>query len=106
MKLFFKKIFFWENPAAGAIFSSMMSVLSTFCIANLTYFNKFFCFLSYGIMVLPDLQYDIAAYIPLLLQLLFGLYSLFLFLRFFHFMDKSRFRAFVGVQSAKIALWE
>ena len=92
MKNFIRKIFFYDNPAAGAVFSIVLSLFSGFCTANLACFSQLFYCLWHGIMIFPDPLWNIAIYIPLILQMLIGTYTLFLALRFFYTQDKSRFK--------------
>lgn len=42
MKKFMKKVFFWDDPTAGAVFSWILSFVSTFCFSNFHLLNRFF----------------------------------------------------------------
>ena len=93
MKKFLKKVFFWDDPAAGAGFALILSAVVGLCTANLACFNQFFFYsLFCGVMIFPDPLLNFSLYIPLILKFLFCIYIAFLFLRFFFIQDKSRFK--------------
>lgn len=93
MKKFLKKVFFWDDPAAGAGFALILSAVVGLCTANLACFNQFFFHsLFYGVMIFPDPLLNFSLYIPLILKFLFCIYIAFLFLRFFFTQDRSRFK--------------
>jgi len=102
VKNFFRRLFFWDDPAAGAVFGSLLTLVWSFCSANWA-------------CVFPDLM-DVLRGKPfagmsgihlnwmafwlgiLLLQLLVWLYTAFLELRFFFTLDRSRYKiGFAGV---------
>ena len=69
LKKFFRRLFFRDAPAAGAVFGWMISAVSGYCLAN------FICYSNlYFNMVLPATA---------ILQLLLTGYSLFLSMAFF-----------------------
>ena len=63
MKKFLKKVFFWDDPAAGAGFALILSAVVGLCTANLACFNQFFFHsLFYGVMIFPDPLLGISIY--------------------------------------------
>lgn len=129
MKKFFRKFFFWDDPAAGAVFGWMLSVVFAFCLYNGVCFagpehffpallpfififqqSNFTCFHHVFLMELQviwihDNLFGNHLLALLLLQLPVTAYSLFLFLAFFFRQDRKRFHwIFWTILAAHLAL--
>jgi NADH:ubiquinone oxidoreductase subunit 6 (subunit J) len=100
MKSFLKKFFFWDDPAAGAVFSWILSFVSTFCFSNFHLLNRFFFSVSKG----DRLFNSPVVLVTMIIQLLLAVYCLFLSIAFFFRQDKSEYKKFFWYITVAIAV--
>ena len=100
MKSFLKKFFFWDDPAAGAVFSWILSFVSTFCFSNFHLLNRFFFSVSKG----DRLFNSPVVLVTMIIQSLLAVYCLFLSIAFFFRQDKSEYKKFFWYITVAIAV--
>ena len=102
MKNFFRKLFFWDSPAAGAVFGWLLNIVYCYCAANLGCLSDT---LFTATHVPQELFSTLFLYLVLLLvQLLLLLYSAFLTCRFFFRQDRLHYKVlFWGIIVLHIA---
>ncbi len=100
MKKFLKKIFFWDDPTAGAVFGWILSFVSTFCFSNFLFLNRFFFSLSKE----DRLFNSPVVLVTGIIQALLTVYCLFLSTVFFFRQDQSRYKMFFWYISVAIAV--
>ena len=102
MKNFFRKLFFWDSPAAGAVFGWLLNIVYCYCAANLGCLSDT---LFAATRAPLELFSTLFLYLVLLLvQLLLLLYSAFLTCRFFFRQDRLRYKVlFWGIIVLHIA---
>ena len=101
-----KKNFFNDNPAAGAVFALILSIVSGFCFANIACLGEGFLEAAAGALLdtFPIWLWIFGA--VAILQLPVAIYSLILFLSFFFRQDQSRWKIFVwGILAAQLAVF-
>ena len=104
MKNFFRKLFFWDSPAAGAGFGWLLNIVYCYCTANWGCLSDT---LFTAMRAPQELFSTLFLYLALLLvQLLLLLYSAFLTCRFFFRQDRLRYKVlFWGIIVLHIAAW-
>ena len=102
MKNFFRKLFFWDSPAAGAGFGWLLNIVYCYCTANWGCLSDT---LFTAMRAPQELFSTLFLYLALLLvQLLLLLYSAFLTCRFFFRQDRLRYKVlFWGIIVLHIA---
>ena len=100
MKKFLKKIFFWDDPTAGAVFGWILSLVSTFCFSNFHLLNRFFFSVSKG----DRLFNSPVVLVTGIIQALLTVYCLFLSTVFFFRQDQSRYKMFFWYISVAITV--
>ena len=100
MKKFLKKIFFWDDPTAGAVFGWILSFVSTFCFSNFHLLNRFFFSVSKG----DRLFNSPVVLVTGIIQALLTVYCLFLSTVFFFRQARSRYKMFFWYISVAIAV--
>ena len=91
MKNFFKRIFFWDNPAAGAVFGWLLNIVYCYCAANLGCLSDTFFMALHGAKASDTFVATLVLFMCLLiLQLVLLLYSTFLTCKFFYLQDRVR----------------
>ena len=99
-----KKLFWGDEPAAGAVFGSILSTVSLFCFANLFFLFEGFCDLFFEKTLLGDPVRLSVCGAAALLQLGILIYSLILILSFFFRQDRSRSKLFAwGISAVYVA---
>ena len=92
MKKFFRRIFFADDDAAGAVFSLMLLIVSGFCIPNLASLHGRFIDILAAVNITVKSDWIIFISSILVLNCWVLLYCLFLSSAFFFNLDKSRYR--------------
>ena len=94
MRNFFRKIFFWENPAAGAVFAALLSLTASWLTLNSVCFAHSFNFLISRHSCVHGSSWNIlvTVLIALFFQLPVTFYTFFLAARFYWCADRSRFK--------------
>ena len=94
MKNFFRKIFFWDNPAAGAVFAALLSLASWWITVNSVCFADSFHWMFSEHRCLHGSSWNMfaAAAIAFGLQLPVTLYTFFLAMRFYWCADRIRYK--------------
>ena len=92
MKKFLNAIFFRDDPAAGAAFGWLLSIISGFCFANTACLNWHFLLILRGVIIYENPLWNTLGAAFMILQLLSALYTLFLLTRFFLQQDRSRYK--------------
>ena len=94
MKHFFRKIFFWDNPAAGAVFAALLSLASWWITVNSVCFADSFHWMFSEHRCLHGSSWNMfaAAAIAFGLQLPVTLYTFFLAMHFYWCADRSRYK--------------
>ena len=105
MKNFFKRIFFWNTPAAGAVFGWLLNVVYCFCAVNLGCLSDTFFMALQGSGATDTFAATLVLFLSLfILQLMILLYSTFLTCRFFYLQDRLRYKVlFWGIFVLHIA---
>jgi len=91
MRKFFRKFFFWDDPAAGAVFGVMLPLVFGFCLCNAMGFHETGWAVLIGARPFGNLSWYAAVFPLIILSLLITAYSRFLTLAFFFRQDKKRF---------------
>ncbi|MBE6377199.1 MAG: hypothetical protein E7051_00095 [Lentisphaerae bacterium] len=103
LKKFFRKFFFSDDPAAGAVFGSLLLIVSSFCFANLICFDGFLAVLKAGT---PQRVTASLALVILIVQIFIALYAAILFLSLFFHLDRTRLKLFFwSILAVDIALF-
>ena len=98
-----KKLFWGDDPAAGAVFGSILSTVSLFCFANLFFLFEGFCDLFFEKTLFDPVRLSVCG-AAALLQLGILIYSLILILSFFFRQDRSRSKLFAwGISAVYVA---
>ena len=94
MKNFFRKIFFWENPAAGAVFAALLSLAASWITLNSVCFADTFHWLYSTHSCLHGSSWNMwaTAAIAIGFQLPVTFYTFFLAVRFYWCADRSRYK--------------
>lgn len=101
-----KKSFFNDNPAAGAVFALILSIVSGFCFANLACLGEGFFEALGGVFYEHSPLWLCIFGAIAIFQLGIAIYCLILFLSFFFRQDRSRWKIFVwGILAAQLAVF-